>query len=414
MNRVHETPSTTTEPIRPARHAALPHPLRVVTSASSLNPDGGIEICTFEDSLTLRAAGHDVEILFARSGTMRADYEANGVSVDGPFGFGFSPRTALADFARFLRAVRHVRRSGADVLWLTRPEAIVWGQFVSRLAGIPLVVHLHHAPNYRRLRLATRGVSQFIAVSEYMAEQWIARGVRADRVTVVHNAVPLDHYRFGGAVEKTTARGMLGIAPGKRVVTYYGRIAQSKGILTLLAAWKKLALTDAVLLLVGAWPDDDPEIRAAFDALPEGSAVFLPAQDDVVPLLHASDLVVAPSWEPESFGRTVVEAMATGRPAIGSRVGGSVEVLSGGMDEFLVRPGDEDGLASAISEHLNWDETDPTLGLRSRAWIEKRFPPATHAASLERILVESRDRGRRRRPTPVDHRLQEASSSHAQ
>ena len=369
--------------------------LRIVAPTAVLDPLGGIELCLFEDTVALAGRGHTVDVLYAVDGSHRVEYERLGGRVVGPFDYRFAPRAALRDLVRFARDARVVRRAHGDVLWLSRPEHIVWAQTVARLSGLPLVVHLHHAPGYRRMRLLSTGVARFIAVSEYMKQLWVAVGVPADRITVLHNAIPTERYPFGGDAELVAARTALGLPQDVRVVTYYGRLTPSKGVGTILAAWKRHAPSpdDAVLVLAGDPEGDQPELTAAIDALPEGSVHLLPRMEDVVPLLHASDVVVAPSIEPESFGRVVVEAMSSGRPVVTSRHGGTAEILAGGLEHLLVEPTDEEELARVIGEVVHWRTTDPELGARCHAWVEERFPRDEHVDALERILRDAARRG---------------------
>ena len=71
-------------------------------------------------------------------------------------------------------------------------------------------------------------------------------------------------------------------------------------------------------------------------------------RNDVPALFAAADAVVVPSTA-ESFGYVPVEAMASGRPVIASRVGGIPEVVTPDVG-FLIQPGDAKGIADAIED----------------------------------------------------------------
>lgn len=151
--------------------------MRILTGTEVLAPAGGIEVCVYEDSIALADRGHAVELLYTRDGVQRSALEQHGISLQGPERFLFDPRHPMRDLASFVRSGREVRQLGVDVLWLNRPENVAWAQVVSRIARVPLVVHLHHAPNYRLERQTMCGVARFIAVSEYMKSVWSAVGV---------------------------------------------------------------------------------------------------------------------------------------------------------------------------------------------------------------------------------------------
>ena len=383
--------TSVTTPPRPAGE-----PMRVLTTAAFLNYLGGIEVCTIEDTSALVARGHRVQVLYSFDGEQRAAYEASGVAVEGPVSFEFGVNRAARDLMRFTGAARLARRFRPDVLWLSRPEHVLWAQVVSRLARVPLVVHLHHAPNYGRTRLVTLGVERFIAVSDYMKRLWVESGVPADSITVVHNGVPIDRYVEGGEAEREAGRRLLGLPDAPTIVLFYGRISTGKGVTSLLEAWRSLGLDpERTLLVLAGQAVGEPGIDAAIAALPAGSVRVLLPRADVVPLLHAADIVVAPSEEPESFGRVLVEAMSTGRPVIGSDIGGMPEILTGEFSDWLVRPGDAAGLAERIASLLDWRTRTPDLGRRARASVAERFPAAAHVDAVEAVLQDV-VRGRRR------------------
>ena len=73
------------------------------------------------------------------------------------------------------------------------------------------------------------------------------------------------------------------------------------------------------------------------------------AQPDVVALIQAADVAVAPSLWPEPLSRSVMEPLACGVPVVATRVGGNPEILTGWLSEYLVEPDDADALAERIT-----------------------------------------------------------------
>jgi glycosyltransferase involved in cell wall biosynthesis len=65
-----------------------------------------------------------------------------------------------------------------------------------------------------------------------------------------------------------------------------------------------------------------------------------------------ADVIVAPSIEPEAFGRVAVEAQAMGRPIVASKLGAQTETIEDGTTGFLFTPGDGAALADAIARAL--------------------------------------------------------------
>ena len=356
--------------------------MRILTTTGILAPAGGIEVSTFQGSDALARRGHHVDVLYGAEGPQRADYERAGLVLHGPFRFGFDPRHPLVLLRGLWSAARLVRRLRPDVLWLHRPEHIIWAQFVARFARVPIACHLHHAPNYRLTRLLMTGVPTYIAVSEFTRQAWIAKGVRAERISVLHNAIPADAYPLGGDAERQAARVELGLDAAEPVTLYYGRVTEEKGVLTLIEAWRRFG--QGTLLLVGSpSPLDDPTLRDALATLEPGSWRWYPSQSEVIRFLHSADLVVVPSWWEEPFGRVVIEAMSTGRPVIGTRAGGIPEILHGPMSRFLVDPRDADALVERIRSTIGWRTHEPTLGAECREWVDAHFSFEAYVDQIE-------------------------------
>ena len=397
---------------RGSRPSDRTRPLRIGVMTAGLAITGGLERCVLEDTRELVAAGHEVEVWYREAGVPRAGeghepFEEMGVPLVPMADYRFGLRTALRDAWRFAREGLRLRRSHLDVLWLNRPEYLPFGRVVSMVSGVPLAVHLHHAPNYARLGPIAGGRTQFFAVSHAMAAAWADAGAPADRITVVPNGVDTDAFPPATPTSVHEARVALGIDDATPAVLYYGRLSRSKGVLALLEAWGRvLATADArlphtvppvagsprrapLLVLAGAlYPDEADAVQRAIAALPEGSVLVAPERDDVVPLLHAADLVVAPSIEPEGFGRVVVEAMSAGRAVVAAASGGTGEILADEWARFTVDPEDTDALAEKVLDTLEEAVLDPSLGARGRTWVQERYGRAPHVDALLRALEE--------------------------
>jgi glycosyltransferase involved in cell wall biosynthesis len=361
-------------------------PLNVLTHARWLERLGGIETSTVQWSGALAARGHSVTVLHEFDGPMRADYERAGVTVRGRAKFSFAPRSAPLDLARMAPSAAWAATHRPDVVWLQRFEHVVWGQLVSRAARSPVVAHLHHMPNYQRVALLGHGVHRYLAVSDFMRQQWIDRGLPAERVVTVPNAVPEEAYPLGGPVERATARAALGVPADAFVVLNYGRLSAAKGIGVLLDAWDVAGLRsdEAHLLLVGE-VDERPLVDRIDRLQQNGTATHLPTQDDVVTVLHAADLVVFPSLLAESFGRVVLESLLTGTRVLAARTGGVPEILRGEFARDLLPRGDVPALAAALREAV--DHPVPGFGDRAAAWTREEF---SYSRFVDRVEAELR------------------------
>jgi len=370
-------------------------PLRILTHSLVLDPIGGVEVCTLQDSLALAARGNTIDIMYGADGSLRPVYQAQGIGLNGPYTFGFDPHRAIRDVAGFTSAGRWARARKPDVLLLNRFEHIVWGQVVGRTSGAPIVCYLHHLPNYRRVTLLTRGVAHFVAVSEFVRNAYVETGIEPERISLVYNAVPDQLYPFGGREERSAARAALGLPPNVPIALCYGQMSAEKGIPVLLKAWREVRARDpeAILVLVDSNSEStsaDSEVEAEMRRLDPQSYRSFPITSDVVPFLHAADVVVFPSLLKEAFGRVVIEGMVTGRPVVASRIGAVPEILSGPMARFLVDPDSPEQLADKLTDVLTWRVSEPELGAECARWVDEKFPFGAHVDSLEDILQRHR------------------------
>jgi glycosyltransferase involved in cell wall biosynthesis len=221
--------------------------------------------------------------------------------------------------ARLMRAGRY------DVVHTHLYRACVHGRVAARLAGIPRVVATEHSlgdgliegrattPGVRALYLATERLGDTtIAVSDTVARRLTAWGVARGRIRVIPNGIEADEFRYDPALRRA-ARGRLGIAADARVVGAVGRLEPTKRFDCLIRAMR--GLREATLLLVG-----DGSARTALEELARdlgvwSRVVFAGATPHVREMLCAMD-VFASASDQETFGLAILEALASGLPAV--------------------------------------------------------------------------------------------------
>ena len=172
-------------------------------------------------------------------------------------------------------------------------------------------------------------------------------------------------------------RAELGLGPDAQVVLMVGRMLRHKGVLEFVEAARRVRTTcpEAVFLLVG--PSDagnpariPPEEIRAWEAA--GLVRYLGAREDVRELMALADLVVLPSYR-EGVPRVLIEAAAMGRPIVATDIPGCREVVSNGVNGFLVPVRDTLALAEAIESLLKNPNLRAEFGTASRQLAEERF-----------------------------------------
>jgi glycosyltransferase involved in cell wall biosynthesis len=365
--------------------------VKITMGVHAMSRSGGTELNAFQVGRGLVQRGHTLDLVAARGGELTPEYRTFCRSVTRRPIFDFARASAPRDLVRMTPAILTAAGKKPDVVYPNRFAEIVWAAAAGRLSGAPVVCHLHECRHARPGSFPNTHVRRFIAVSDFLRRQWVDLGLDGNRIDVVHNGVSNDDYPMGGLEERASARARLGLDQEGFVALYYGRLDPEKGIDVLLEGWRKLGLggTEGTLLVVGSpsthLADGARYAAGLREAAPPG-CVWLPAQADVVVLLHAADVVVVPSLWDEPCARVIIETLATGRPPVVSRTGGSPELLDGEFERFLVEPGDAGMLASVLAGLVDWRHREPALAAQCQDRVRNRFSLDRLVEGVERSL----------------------------
>lgn len=336
----------------------------------------------------LRSDGLEVEIL-PLDETTRSLQKGKVVPGLGALRAG----TATAGYA--VRLASRLRQLRPDLVVTNSLKSAVYGSIAARLAGVPLLWHVHDriAEDYLPrlavlvLRRAARSVpAGVIANSDAtLASLRLPAGSARPLARVVGNVCPI--VEDAPAERRDCGRPL--------VVGMVGRLAPWKGQDVFLRGFAR------------AFPAGEQQ------AVIVGDALF--GEDDYVAGLHhlAADLGIADrvrfagfvpnpwvemagfdvlvhaSVLPEPFGQVVVEGMALGCCVVATGVGGPAEIVTDGVDGLLVPPGDDGELARTLRRL----DTQPTLRRslqRAAPASVRRFGPAAVAAEEQGVYDELR------------------------
>lgn len=209
--------------------------------------------------------------------------------------------------------------------------------------------------------------------------------------------VPVDMERFHpvSRQEQLAQRQRLGL-DSRYVVACVGRLTRQKNQAELVAAWERRPIPDTSLVLVGP---GDPGPVAAEARQSWGRSVFAAGgQDDVRPWMWASDVLVLPSRY-EGLSLVPPEAMACGRPIVGTKVNGLEEVVLGPPLKpagAVVPHGRPDELLRLVQERLENTSLRQRESVAARRRAEELFRPDVIGDRLEAAYARALDSVRRR------------------
>ncbi len=345
-------------------------------------------------SAALTELGHQVEIMSAR----RPDrYGCTKYAL--PFDFTLTFSSERRDGERTLDdfSVGQLRSLGESVAEAV--EAQVFAQqhpdlllvnHISILADAAFTLRERHGIPYQLISYGTdtqlllrqrryrdlygramAAADRMFAISGFVASQ-IRAVVPEARVEVI-----------GGAVDKEIFRPAAEPGQSNRIA-FVGRLVTEKGIWTLVEAVKGLSVS-VELDIVGEGPLL-PTLRDVVEREAMSTRVnllgYLPPER-ICEVLVRSGLLVTPSiWE-EPLGLVVLEAMACGVPVVASSVGGIPEIVQHNLNGLLVKPGDPDALARAITLIID----DPRLRGRLREYCLTRTRISSYRDLAAKMLA---------------------------
>jgi glycosyltransferase involved in cell wall biosynthesis len=317
------------------------------------------------------------------------------------------PVRVLSDARRFdpsflARVATLVRSEGVRLVLAHGFSTGVAARVGGLLGGAPVRILAEHSTGERDMSPARHRVNRLLAP---LTDTWVAlaegqlpylveeKGIPRDRIRIIPNGI--DPAPFGpdpsgrpGARERIRAE--LGLPADAPVAGILAVLRPEKDHRTFLLAARFVLdeLPEAHFLVVGDGPlrgDLEHELTA-LDLV--GRVVFAGRRADIPDVLTAFDVSVLSSTDVETFPLAFLEAMATGLPLVGTRVGGLPDLVHDGRNGRLVRPRDPRGLADAMRGLLADADLRRRLGAESRRLVEERFHVDRMIRAYEDLFAE--------------------------
>jgi glycosyltransferase involved in cell wall biosynthesis len=299
---------------------------------------------------------------------------------------------AVAALYRLLRSER------PHIVHTHTAKAGFVGRLAARLAGVPVVVHTYHGHvlhgyysplQSRLLRAMERGLAvlsdALVAVSPRIKQDLVRyRVARPEKIRVIPLGFDLKPF-LTAARNGSAFRRELGVPETARLIAIVGRIFPIKNHRLFLDAAGRIARAehDARFLVVGDGVlREDMERHAA--ALGIRDRVFFTGWRRDLDRIYPDVDVLVVSSNNEGTPVSAIEAMASGRPVVATRVGGLPDLVDHRVTGMLVPPGDPDALAGAVLELLRDRDRAARMGQAARESVRGRF-------GLDRLVRDVED-----------------------
>jgi glycosyltransferase involved in cell wall biosynthesis len=330
----------------------------------------------------MEARGHAMPVVVKSNSSANAEFERLGLAIDRRAIRGkFNPR-ALVALSQAVRAHR------PEIVQSTLSSASWWSGWLERWGGPPSIGHVQgftSATWHRQQR-------HLLAVSNAVKQHLVAQGVRAEKITVLYNALAPEEF----VPRRTSAevRAEMGADDDTLVIGTIAHLSEKKGYRELFAA---IPLVLARFPGAQFWIVGQGDLRGELEQQARDGGFwprvrFLGFRRDAADLMNALDVFALPSHR-EPCALVYIEAALSAKPIVACRAGGGPESIADGETGVLVPPRDATALAEAIlalAENRGWSRR---MGLAGRERARYMFSwerfIETLEAVYERVLEET-------------------------
>jgi glycosyltransferase involved in cell wall biosynthesis len=336
--------------------------------------------------------------------------EAEGVrAISVPFSRGISLRKDVMSLWHLWRVMRRIRPTITSV---GTPKAGLLGGLVAFFAGVPCRLYtlrglrLQTVTGMRRRvllfaeRLACLSAHRIICVSNSLRQEAVALGLADPQKTVVlglgsSNGVDVSQFDLDPSGRRVVSelRSKLRIPTAAPVIGFVGRFTRDKGIAELLEAFSVLRndMRELRLLLVGDFEEGDPPPPHIVQRIKTDPNIICPGfVADPALYYQIMDVLALPTHR-EGFPNAVLEANASGKPAVVTNATGAVDSVIDGVTGFIAPVGDNIAFAKALAKLLYDPSLAKSMGQAARDRANAEFRQETIWAGMlgecRRLLV---------------------------
>jgi len=353
--------------------------MKIVQLLPELN-EGGVERGTMELSRELVKLGHE-SIVISSGGKLEEQIKKDGGT---HITFDVCSKNPFTAPVRMFRLRKILKKLTPDIVH-ARSRVPAWLTYwANKKLHLPFVTTVHGfnsvSPYSAIMTKSDSVICVSGAIRSYIQEHYQTED---KKITVIPRGIDLKKFNPQNLdkifIESFKKEYHL---DDKRIITTVGRITQLKDHQTFIRAIGLLKKDDpkVVGLIVGGVRDDKQEYFHSLEVLVEeldldDNIIFTGSQSKVAEIYALSDVVVSSSKKPESFGRSVAEALALNTPVVGTNHGGVLDIIIEGVNGFFYP-------IENVSELANKIDICNTLSFDGYEYITEHF-------SLEQMVKKT-------------------------
>ena len=326
---------------------------------------GGVETGTIDLAVSLKKLGHQV-LVVSSGGPQVETLKRNGVNhIELPV-HRKSPYTLFV----VPKLARLITSQKIDIVHASSRVPAWAGFLATRITKTPFVTSCHgYYSRHIFSNVMGRGKLVMVISKSISGRMKNDFHVPENKIRLVYRGLDLSKYRYDAAKYKDEKKPF--------VVMNIGRLTPIKGHYEFIEAMRRVCdHLEAEAWIAGGAPEGKEKYLDTLKDLTkklhlEKHVKFLGYQSDVPKLLENADCLVLSSNIPEGFGRTIIEAGATGACVCASRIGGIPEIVEDGVSGLLFTPNESSEIANAIVRILKDKELAKKCARNLRKKVEE-------------------------------------------
>jgi glycosyltransferase involved in cell wall biosynthesis len=368
-----------------------------VAQVVTLSEMGGAQKHVLLLSTELKNKGYDVTIFTSAGGKLVENARANGLNVVmvPHMVRDINPRDDI-------KAVRSLyklfKEGGYDIVHCHSSKAGILGRVAAKLAGIKRIIYTAHGFVFNEpMSSIKRTIYVFIEkIGAMLGDKVIAvskkdcdsalenKIVNKEKLTFIPNAIPEINKDL--LKEPLEMKVELGLPASEFVIGTISNFYETKGHAYLIEAVKKLY--DEGYKFSTVFAGQGPKLDEMKDLAKEyGCITFLGYREDNYDIMNTLDLFVLPSIK-EGMPYVILEAMSIGKPVLCTKVGALTDMISDGVNGYIVEPQDSGLIFHKLRWILENKDKLESIGMAGEKYVNEHFSMAKFTESVISIYKE--------------------------
>jgi len=303
--------------------------------------------------------------------------------------------TQVYDYKFLKNITQLVKESRIDLIHSHTWGTDFYGYWASKILGVPMLATVHN--RYYIFGKWTRRLSYKVLISHVQKIVAVSKDIQnllkedlkllPQKIKLIYNGI--DTSKFEKKFDQEKLRKELNLLKEDLILGNVGNLREVKDHYTLILSFSKVSpfFPQAKLLIIGEGELKTNLFKLRAELELEDKVLLLGHRDDIPSLLNLMDVFILSS-RLEGCSISILEAMASGKPVIATRVGGNPELVLEGKTGFLVPSAEPEKLAETIIQLLKDEKLRKKMGEEGRKRVMEKFSRESMVKNYEELYSQ--------------------------